>query len=138
MSKTFPEKIDKKFDVSFFSIFLFYRIFECFSAMGVQKHYRKRFSTKKRVEKFLQNNRQKTKESKTDFFYDFFNRVFGRFSVRGVQKHDKKNIEKNLTLVRFWPLTHPPTTGVTDFFFAGPLKKKRPDIVGDRRAEREI
>jgi hypothetical protein len=29
-------------------------------------------------------------------------------------------IEKNLTLVLFWPLTHPPTTGVTDFFLAGP------------------
>jgi hypothetical protein len=37
--------------------------------------------------------------------------------VRGVQKHDKKNTQKlNLTLVLFWPLTHPPTTGVTDLF----------------------
>jgi hypothetical protein len=37
--------------------------------------------------------------------------------MRGVQKHDLKNIKKiNLTLVLFRTLTHPPTTGVTDFF----------------------
>jgi hypothetical protein len=41
--------------------------------------------------------------------------------MRGVQKHDKKYRKKNLTLVRFRTLTHPPTTGVTDFFFGGPL-----------------
>jgi hypothetical protein len=38
--------------------------------------------------------------------------------MRGVQKHDKKNIERiNLTLVLFRTLTHPPNTGVPDFFF---------------------
>jgi hypothetical protein len=36
--------------------------------------------------------------------------------VRGVQKHHQKQNQKNLTLVLFWPLTHPPTTGVTVFF----------------------
>jgi hypothetical protein len=41
--------------------------------------------------------------------------------VRGVQKHDKKSQKINLTLVLFWPLTHPPTTGVTDFFLGRPL-----------------
>jgi hypothetical protein len=44
-------------------------------------------------------------------FPRFFYHVFGRFSVRGVQKHDKK-YRKNKS---------DPTTGVTDFFFAGPL-----------------
>jgi hypothetical protein len=47
MSKTFPEKIDKNFDVSFSSAFRFYRGFGCFSAMGVQKHYKKRFARRK-------------------------------------------------------------------------------------------
>jgi hypothetical protein len=40
--------------------------------------------------------------------------------VRGVQKHDKKNLQKNLTLVLFRPLTHPPTTGVTENILAAP------------------
>jgi hypothetical protein len=70
--------------------------------MGFQKHYKKRFAKKSCP--------------KPAFSRLFFNHVFGRFSVRGVQKHNKKNREKNLTLVLFWPLTHPPTTGVTDFF----------------------
>jgi hypothetical protein len=73
----------------------------------VQKHNKKHFT----------KNRPKVQNR---FFLDFFYHVFGRFSVRGVQKHDKKNIEKiNLTLVLFWPLTHPPTTGVTDLFLIG-------------------
>jgi hypothetical protein len=55
------------------------------------------------------------------FFVDFYH-VFGRFSVRGVQKHQKKYFLKKQALVLFWPLTHPPTTGVTDLpFFGGPL-----------------
>jgi hypothetical protein len=46
--ENFPQKIDKNFDVNSPSIFvLFYRVFGfgCFSAMGVQKHYKKRFTT---------------------------------------------------------------------------------------------
>jgi hypothetical protein len=55
-----------------------------------------------------------------------FYHVFGRFSVRGVQQHDKKIEKINLTLVLFWPLTHPPTTGVTGFFFiGGPLSRSK-------------
>jgi hypothetical protein len=50
--------------------------------------------------------------------------------MRGVQKHDKKNIEKiNLTLVLFRTLTHPPTTGVPDFFFGGPLVQVQVQVV---------
>jgi hypothetical protein len=38
---------DKNFDVSFSpTFFLFYRVLGCFSAMGVQKHYKKRFTNK--------------------------------------------------------------------------------------------
>jgi hypothetical protein len=49
--------------------------------------------------------------------------VFGHLSVRGVQNHHLKNTTKNLTLVLFWPLTHPPTTGITDVF-GGPLNNR--------------
>jgi hypothetical protein len=92
----------------FYRFFLFYRVFGCFSAMGVRRHFKK-FDQK----------------SKTDFLTIFFNHVFGRFSVRGVQvqKHDKKyrNIGgENLTPILCWPPTPPPTTGVTVFFGAAP------------------
>jgi hypothetical protein len=50
--------------------------------------------------------------------------VFGRFSVRGVQKQHTKYKKKNPTLAFFWPLPHPPTTGVTDFC-KGRRRKKR-------------
>jgi hypothetical protein len=73
-----------------------------------------------KIEKFLLFVRPKIQNR---LFLDFFSHVFGRFSMRGVPRHDKINIEKiNLTLVRFRTLTHPPTTGVADFFFwGGPL-----------------
>ena len=87
VSKTFP-KISTKISMSVFPrLFLFYRIFGCFSAMGVQKHHKKRF-TKKIVSKSLY--KKIDQKSQTVFFSIFFYRVFGRFSVRGVQKHDKK------------------------------------------------
>jgi hypothetical protein len=86
--------------------------------MGVQKHYKKRFTKKVVSKSFYKKFDQKSK-SKTDFFSNFFNHVFGRFSMRGVQKHDKKNVKKiNPTPVLFRTLTHPPTTGVTDFGFS--------------------
>jgi hypothetical protein len=44
--ENFSQNFDKNFDVSFSSTFLFYHILECFSAMGVQKHYKKRFAKK--------------------------------------------------------------------------------------------
>jgi hypothetical protein len=98
MSKTFSEKILRKptkISISVFpQLFLFYRVFRCFLAMGVQKHYKKRF-TSKLCRKVFQNNRPK--KSKPTFSRFFFNHVFGRFSVRGVQKHDKKISKKNLT-----------------------------------------
>ena len=111
MSKTFSEKILRKptkFSISVFpQLFLFYRVFRCFLAMGVQKHYKKRFSKKS------------TKKSKTDFFSIFFYHVFGRFSVRGVQKHDKKVSEKNLTNPGTFLAPEEPTNHVKvrHFFF---------------------
>jgi hypothetical protein len=107
-------------------LFLFYRVFGCFSAMGVQKH-NKKCCTKKIVSKsFYKKFDQK---SKTDFFSIFFDHVFGRFSMRGVQ-NTIKNIEQiNLTLVLFRTLTHPPTPGFTDFFLPAPCCQPRaPDV----------
>jgi hypothetical protein len=66
-------------------LLLFDHVFGCFSAMGVQKHKKKTFCKKHRVEKFLQKIGPKIQNR---FFLDFFSHVFGRFSVRGVQKHD--------------------------------------------------
>jgi hypothetical protein len=82
--KLFP-KFRQKISMSVFPrLFLFYRVFGCFSAMGVQKTT-KTFYKKNRVEKFLQKNRPKTQNR---LYLDFFYHVFGRFSMRGVQKRD--------------------------------------------------
>jgi hypothetical protein len=117
--ENFPQNFDKNFDVSFSPTTFVLSHFRVFFSDGSSKTLPKTFCKKIVSEKFYKKFDQK---SKTDFFSIFFYHVFGRFSVRGVQKHDKKNIEKiNLTLVLFWPLTHPPTTGVTDFFYWRPL-----------------
>ena len=120
MSKTFSEKILRKSTKISMSVFprllLFYRVFGCFSAMGVQKHYKKRF-TKKSCRKVFTN--KSTKQSQTDFFSILFYHVFGRFSVRGVQKHDKKISGKNLTNPGTFLASEEPTNhvGVRHFCF---------------------
>jgi hypothetical protein len=96
MSKTFPQKIDKIFDVSFSSIFL-NRVFGCFSAMGVQKHY------KNVLQKFVFT--KKSSKIQNRFASRFVYRVFRRFSVRGEKNVIKKKSNKE---VLFWPLTRPP------------------------------
>jgi hypothetical protein len=91
MSKTFLKKIDKNFDVSFSSI-CFARGFGCFSALGVQKHYKTRFAKKSSRKVFTKKS---TKNPKPTFSRFVFNHVFGSFLVRGVQKHHlKKNRKK--------------------------------------------
>jgi hypothetical protein len=81
MSKTVSKEIKKNFDVNFSHFFLFYRVFGCFSAMGVKKYYKKRFAKNNRVEKFVQKIRPKIQNR---FFLDFVITFFGRFSVKGV------------------------------------------------------
>ena len=67
--KLFP-KFRQKIRCQFFlDFFLFYRVFGCFSAMGVQKHYKKRFTKKIVSKSFYKKFYQK---SKTDFFSIFF------------------------------------------------------------------
>jgi hypothetical protein len=100
-------------------LFLFYRVFGCFSAMGVQKHYKKRFTKKIVSKSFYKKIDQK---SKTDFFSDSLLSRFWAFLDEGSSKTRQKNIgKKNLTLVLFRTLSHPPTTGVPGFFFCRPL-----------------
>jgi hypothetical protein len=93
---------------------LFYRIFGCFSAMGVQKPLI--FFCKDLVEKFLQKSRQK---SKTDFFSICFDHVFGRFLAKGIKKkHDKKLTQKSDRPWYFFGLrgTNQPRQGPSVFF----------------------
>jgi hypothetical protein len=78
------------------------------SSKTLQKCFEKEIVSKS----FFSHGRIKfDQKSKTDFFLDFFLSRFWAFLDE----------ETNLTLVLFWPLTHPHTTGVTDCFFGGPL-----------------
>jgi hypothetical protein len=85
------QKIDKNSMSFFLEFFCSIAFSGCFFAMGVQKHYKKRF-TKKSCRKVF--TKKSTKKSQTDFFSILFYHVFGRFSVGGVQKHDKKISKK--------------------------------------------
>jgi hypothetical protein len=71
--------------------------------------------------------KQSDHKSTTDFFSLFVFSLFWAFLDEGISKTRKNNIKKiNLTLVIFRTLTHPPTTGVTDFFlFGGPSEKNQ-------------
>jgi hypothetical protein len=113
--ENFPQNIDQKNRCQFILKKMFYRVFGCFSAMGVQKHHKKRFTEKNRVEKFLQKNRPK------QFFLDFFYHVFWRFTVRGVHKHDKK-YQKTKSYRSPFLASDPPTHhGGPRLFFWRPL-----------------
>jgi hypothetical protein len=116
MPKTFSKKNRQ-------SIFFSLR-FRVFLSDGSLKTLRKRF-TKQIVPKcFYKTIDQK---SKTDFFSICFYHVFRGFSVKGVQKHHKKILKnKSDPGPFFWPLTHPPTTGVGSFFWGGPWVGHKP------------
>jgi hypothetical protein len=121
MSITFSKKIDKNFDVSLSSTLFVLSRFRVFLSDGSSKTLQKTFCKKNRVEKFLQ---KKSTKNPKPIFFDLFYHVLGRFSVRGVKKHHKRISKKiTLTLVLFWPLTHPPTTQGSPVFFGRPLDK---------------
>ena len=116
--ENFFQNFDKKFRCQFFLDFFCFIAFSGVSQRWEFKNTTKNVLQKKSCRKVFTKN--STKNPKPTFSRFFFYHVFGRFSMRGVQKNDKKNIEEiNLTLVLFRTLTHPPTTGVNDFFFIG-------------------
>jgi hypothetical protein len=114
-NQKFRQKFRCQFFLDFFCFIAFSGGFQRWEFKNTTKNVLQKKSCRK---VFYQKIDQK---SKTDFFSNLFNHVFGRFSMRGVQKHDKKISEKNLALVLFRTLTHPPTTGVPGFFFCRPL-----------------
>jgi hypothetical protein len=116
-SKFFSKKNDKHLDVSFPSIFFwFYRVLGCFAAIGIQ-NTTKNVSQKNRVEKFLQN---KSTDNPKPIFCRFLSRFWAFLGEGSSKALSKKYPQKNLTLILFWPLTHPPTTGSPTFFLPAP------------------
>jgi hypothetical protein len=112
-------KFRQKISTSVFPrLFLFYRVFGCFSAMGVQKHYKKRFTKKIVSQSFYKKFDQK---SKTDFFSKFILSRFWAFLDEGSSKTRPKKDRKNKSDPSPFSYFDPPTTGVTDFFFWRPL-----------------
>jgi hypothetical protein len=119
------QKIDKNIGGSFSSTFLFYRISGCFSAMGVQKHYKKRFTQKSCRKAFTKKT---TKQSQTDFreknsiFFGTFWAFLGEGSSKTRQKYRKKSGPGRFLV------SDPPTprgSPISFFSFAGPLDLKK-------------
>jgi hypothetical protein len=92
MAKTFSRQIDKKIDVSFSSIILFYRVFGCFSAMGVQKHNKK--SCRKVFKQKIVSNKsgQKIQIIGQIYFSRYFSSRFWAFLGEGRSKTPQENI----------------------------------------------
>jgi hypothetical protein len=105
-------------------LFLFYRVFGWFQRWEFKSTTKNVLQNKSCRKVFTKNSTKNPKPIFLRFFLIKF-LVFGRFSMSDEwsSKTRQKNIEKiNLTLVLvfFRTLTHPPTTGVTDFFFGRP------------------
>jgi hypothetical protein len=94
------------FSLVFFSTFL-----------GVTQRWEFKTPQKTFVKQIMSKSfyKKSTKNPKPIFFSRFCFIVFGRFSARGF-KNTPKNIKKYVTLLLFWPLTHPPTTGSSVLF----------------------
>jgi hypothetical protein len=110
MSKTFPKDNRQKLRCQFSSApFVLSRV-QVLLSDGSSKTPQKGFTKKS------------TKNPKPIISRFSFITFLWAFLVRGVKENTAKNTGKtNLTPVLFWPLTHPSTTGFTDFFFGGPL-----------------
>jgi hypothetical protein len=111
-----PEKNDRSFDVSFFSIFLVLSRFRVFLSDGTSKTLQKTFCKKTVSENVLQKIDQKNEKR---FVVDC---LFFTFSVRGVQKHHFKNIGGKSSRGPFLAsseLTNPPR-GSRTFFWPAP------------------
>jgi hypothetical protein len=87
--------------------------------MGVQKHYKKRFTKKIVSRSFYKKIDQK---SKTDFFSNFVLSLFWTFLDEGSSKTRLKKYRKNKSDPGPFSCSDPPTHhGGHRFFFAGPL-----------------
>jgi hypothetical protein len=96
MSKTFPKEIEKIFNASFSSLFCFVLLsFGCFSAMGVQKHYKQLFWPISKS--FTKKIGQKIKNRFVLLIY--FNCVFGNLSA----KEKSKEQHNKLSQLFFYP-----------------------------------
>jgi hypothetical protein len=112
-------KISTKISMSVFPrLFMFYRVFGCFSAMGVQKHYKKRFTKKIVSKSFYKTFDQK---SKNRLFLVFCLSRFWAF-LEGRSKTRLKKYRKKSDPSPF-SYSDPPTHhgGHRFVFFAGPL-----------------
>jgi hypothetical protein len=113
--ETFPKTTDRKNDISFSSTFFLSRFQVFFS--DEFKNTTKNVLPKKSCRKGFTKNW--TKNPKTDFSFlsislITFLGVLGDGDFKNTIKISKKI---NSTLVLFWPLTHPLTTGVADSLF---------------------
>jgi hypothetical protein len=79
----------------------------------LNKHY------KNRAEIFLQNNDKKIRNRFFLISVSRFWAFLGEGSSKTRFKKYREKMDLALALVLFWPLTHPPTTGVADFFSWG-------------------
>jgi hypothetical protein len=122
--ENFSQNFDKSFDVSFSSTSFVLSHFRVFFSDGSSKTLQKTFYKKIVSKSFYKTNRP---EVQNRLFLDFVLSRFWAFLGEGRSKTRLKQYrKKNLTLVLFWLLTHPPTTGVTDFLFiGGPLMIKK-------------
>jgi hypothetical protein len=128
MSKPFSEKIDKHFDASFSSTCSVLSRFRVFLSNVSSKTLQKTCCKKRRVETFLQKNRQKFQGR---IFLDvcYISR-FWAFLREGVQKHDNKSWEGLISPGTFMaseePTNHQPRQGPSGFFLE-PLGREAAD-----------
>jgi hypothetical protein len=108
------KKIDLNINVSFSCFFLFYRVFGCFSVMGVQKHH-KSFLQKHHLVFFTPKS---TNKSKADFFSVFF------IKLLGVSRWSSKTpLKKKVEFLASDPPTHHGPLGPPTFILAAPWAK---------------
>jgi hypothetical protein len=117
MSKTFSKQIDQNVGVNFSSTLFCFIAFSGVSQRWEFKSTTKNVLPKNCVEKFLQ------KIDKNPKPFCFRQKISRSWAFLGGGS-SKTPFFFLMTLVLFWPLTHPPTTGVTDLFWR-PLAARR-------------
>jgi hypothetical protein len=112
MSKTFFKEIDNCFDVSFSStLFLFNRVSGCFLGQWEFKNTTNNVLLKIESKGFTKKSTNKPEKIQTRFSRFVLITFLGVVSREFKNTIKKKRGGRNLTLVLFWPLNHPLTTG---------------------------